>query len=114
MGALVVDIVTWTTLYPAAVAGNNTGVLLNTGSYHMHILNAVFLLLDYALNDSRFDAWDAWVMVLWPLWYGFFHVCWTGAGHAPVYFFLKMGLPHLGHHARALTHPPGLLFPDGR
>ena len=88
--AAVVDIVTWAVLYPSSVRNSNTHVLLNPTSYHMHIINSVALLADFILTDSRFDPWDGWVVAIWPLWYGFFHVCWTGTGHDAVYFFLNM------------------------
>jgi hypothetical protein len=48
------------------------------------------LLLDFCAADVRFRAADVWMLLPWPIWYGFFHTCWTAAGHDAIYFFLNM------------------------
>jgi len=45
--ALLVDLVTWSVLLPATIAGGNGSVLLNATSYVQHGANAVVLLIDF-------------------------------------------------------------------
>ena len=89
--ALLVDTVTWVVLVPEAEklsGGNANASYFSSGSIHMHLINVVILLVDFFATDVSFLCWDVWMIVPWPCWYGFFTICYSAAGHEPVYPFL--------------------------
>jgi hypothetical protein len=85
---LLVVLVTWSVLLPSV---EDKSVLLNTTSYFQHGINAVFLLIEFAINSTKFKTRDVALLIAWPTLYGVFHMVYTGIfQHYAVYFFLDM------------------------
>ena len=88
---LLVVLVTWTVLLPSV---EDPSSLLNWTSYFQHGINAILLLIEYALNATRFNPRNLGYVVLWPTMYAVFHMLYTGLGsNYAIYFFLDMTTP---------------------
>ncbi|KJE94814.1 hypothetical protein CAOG_05392 [Capsaspora owczarzaki ATCC 30864] len=70
--ATLVDAVTWAILYPQSVRDDNTDLVLNVSSYHIHALNFVFILVDGIMNNFVFMPSHSLFVCLWGFAYAMF------------------------------------------
>lgn len=91
-----VVVLTWVLLYPFAAADGDPSELVNFISFNQHGANALFMFIDFCLNNLFLVKWHALYLILWPTAYAMCHQVLTQIRdvvysiHCPVYPFLAV------------------------
>jgi hypothetical protein len=97
--AIMLDLVVWTLLLPAAIANEDTTGILNYFSFVTHLINAFLIIGDFCLTNVQFTRKHMYILVLWPLAYAVLHQGvmlnqkLNDANSCPIYPFLRMDTP---------------------